>query len=332
MAPSAYDGGVMTAPHTRAFMNQRIVNLNGQFVAESQARLSIYDSGVTMGDMAFEVTRTFHHRPFRLRQHLERLFHSLAAIRVEAGVSLDEIESLTLETLERNLPTEPAEVDWNIIHNVSRGPAAAFIEAISPADARPTVAISCFPLTRKLAALAPSYESGLDLVVPAQPAIGRELLDPTIKTRSRIHYHIANFQAHDVLPGAWAVLATPDGRVTEGTSGNFFMVRGGQLVTPPAEDVLSGITRGVILELACELEIATAERAVQLSEAAAADEMFLTSTSIGILHGRSFNQNSVSDGRIGLVTRRLRDALGRHVGLDFGDQARQYARMLGTSG
>jgi branched-chain amino acid aminotransferase len=281
-----------------------------------------------MGDMAFEVTRTFEHRPFRLRHHLERLFHSLRVIRTDPGISLDEFERLTLETLRLNLPTEASDVDWNIIHNVSRGPAAAFAEAFTASELRPSIAISCFPLTRKLAAIAPFYQAGLDLVVPPQRAIPRELLDPTIKTRSRIHYHLANFQAHDIQPGAWALLATPDGRLTEGTSGNFFLVQRGTLFTPRQEDVLSGVTRGVVLALAARLGIPSAERDLDFDDASRADEMFLTSTSIGILHARSYCGRPVGDGQIGPITRRLREALNAEVGLDFGEQARHYAQRL----
>jgi branched-chain amino acid aminotransferase len=310
-------------------MPERIVFLNGQFVPESQARLSIYDSALTMGDMAFEVTRTFRGRPFRLRQHLERLFHSLKAIRTDPGLTLEELEQLTQETLALNLPLEPPEIDWNIIHNVSRGPAAAFVEAFDEAELTPSVVISCFPLTRKLAAVAPCYLEGLDLVVPPQPAIPRNLIDPTIKTRSRIHYHMANFQAHQIKRGAWAVLATPDGRLTEGTSGNFFVVRGGALFTPPAEDVLQGVTRGVILELAQKLGIDCREQTLRSDDAESAEEMFLTSTSIGLLHGRTFCGRVVRDGTIGPVTQVLREALNREVGLDIAAQARRYAELIG---
>lgn len=309
-------------------MSRRIVYLSGQFLPEAEARLSIYDSALTMGDLAFEVTRTFGHRPFRLRQHLERLFHSLSVIRTDPGMTIDQLEACTLETLALNLPTESSDVDWNIIHNISRGPAAAFSEAFSPDELRASVTISCFPLTRKLAALADLYDTGLDLVIPAQRAIPRELLDPTIKTRSRIHYHLANYQAHDMLPGAWAVLATPAGNLTEGTSGNFFMATRGKLMTPREGDVLSGVTRGVVLELASRLGLTVEERDISQQEALAADEIFLTSTSIGILHARTFQRQIIGTGQIGPLTARLRAALTEEVGIDIAQQARRYARQL----
>lgn len=318
--------------------SRRIVYLSGRFVPEHEARLSIYDTSLTTGDMAFEVTRTILGEPFRLRHHLERLAHSLAVLRIDPGVSLDELEAITHETLARNRPSEAADVDWNIIHNVSRGPAGPFADAFAPEELRPTVVVSCFPLVEKLAALADAYDAGLDLVVPGQRAIPSTLLDATIKTRSRLHYHQAAYQAEDRMPGASAVLVDPDGYLTEGTTGNVFLVRGGVLETPEPRNLLVGVTRGVVLELAAREGIATREANLTVDDARAADEIFLTSTSIGILHGRSFEGRAVGDRgggaqsvgarSAGPITRRLRDAFSREVGLDFAVQARAYSRRL----
>ncbi len=309
-------------------MSQRVVYLNGQFVAEDEARISIYDSASIMGDAAFEVTRTFHHRPFRLRYHLERLAHTLAVLQIDPGLTLDELEAITLETLARNLPTEVTSVDWNIIHNVSRGPARDFLTSFAPEQRRPTITISCYPLTWKLAALATAYDTGVDLVIPAQRAIPTSLLDASIKTRSRVHYQLATLQAAAKQAGSLAIMVDPDGFLTECTSANVFLVRDGQLLTPELRNVLPGVTRGVILELADRLGIACREQNLSPADAQNADEIFVTSTSIGILHARSFEGRPVGDGRVGQISRRLREALTTEVGLDFASQARDYAVRL----
>lgn len=310
-------------------MTSRVVYWNGRFVPESEARLSIYDSALVMGDMAFEVTRTCRQVPFRLGEHLDRLWHSLEVLEIDPGLSRAELAEITAETLARNLPSEAADVDWNIIHNVSRGPAGAFVEAFSSVERRPTVLVSCFPLAAKLAALAPAYETGLDLVVPAQRALPGWLQDNSIKTRSRVAFQLANQQAQRLRPGASAVLVDPDGFLTEGTSGNLFVARQGALATPPLDCVLPGVTRGVILELASRLGIATTETPFSPADARGADEVFLSSTSIGILHARSLDGATIGDGRLGPVTRRLREALFAELGLDLAAQARGYASRIG---
>ena len=100
-------------------MSVRTVYFNGAFVPESEARVSIFDSALMYGDMAFEMTRTFNHKPFRLREHLERLYGSLRLLEIDCGLTIDEMERATLATLERNIPTVSADVDWQIMHDVS---------------------------------------------------------------------------------------------------------------------------------------------------------------------------------------------------------------------
>lgn len=309
-------------------MSRRVVYFNGHFVPEAEARVSIYDSALVVGDMAYEVTRTIGHRPFRLEQHIERLRHSLNAMQIDPGMSDHELSRCTLETLHRNLPTEAGDVEWNIIHNISRGPAGAFRQAFSAEETRPTVSIGCFPLTHRQAALASAYRTGVDLVVPQQRSIPSQLLDSSIKTRSRWHLQLANMQADDKCAGSTAVLIDPDGYMTEGTNGNVFLVHGGRLLTPTTRNLLPGITRGLILDLARRIGIPTAEADINLAEAARADEMFMTSTSIGILHARSFEGESIAGGNLGPITTRLRKALSDEIGLDFAAEAQRYAEAI----
>ena len=101
-------------------MSKRVVYFNGQHVSESEARVSIFDSALMVGDMAFEMTRTFSGKPFTLSAHLKRLYASLRLLEIDCGLTIDEMERITLETLERNRPTEPSDMEWWIMHNVSR--------------------------------------------------------------------------------------------------------------------------------------------------------------------------------------------------------------------
>lgn len=303
----------------------RIVYFNGRFVPEREARLSIYDAALLMGDMAYEVTRTIHQRPFRLRDHLERLWRSLAVLRMDPSLTIDALERVTLETLHRNLPLEGADIDWNIVHDVSRGPAEEYRAAFAPEELRPTVLVRCFPLAEKLARLAPSFESGIDLVVPAQRSIPSTVLDSHFKSRSRVHFQLANLQAKDLLPGATAALVDPDGFLTEGTSGNLFCVEQGALLTPTPRNILPGVTRNIVLRLAERLGIRSSEADITMDRAARSEEMFVTSTSIGVLHARSFERQAIGDGGMGPRTQQLRSALYEEVGLDFAAQAASYA-------
>ena len=307
-------------------MSQRIVYFNGEFVPESQARVSIYDSALTMGDMAFEVTRTVHGRPFRLDDHLARLYHTLDALRIDCGLSVAEMRAITEVTLARNLPTEPAEVDWNVIHNVSRGPTAANFAALRRGNAtdrdrellfaggKARLAGRCLRDRHRRRGAGTALDS-------RRPA--RRFAE----NRSRLHYQLANLQANEMRPGAWAILTDPAGHLTEGTSGNVFLVRHGMLMTPKAENLLPGITRQMVLELAVGAKIRVLESDLTPADAAEADEMFMTSTSIGILHVRNFAGRVIGAGGIGPITARLRASLCDAVGLDFAAQAARYAEL-----
>lgn len=310
-------------------MSQRVVYFNGRFVPESEARVSIYDSALTLGDMAYEVTRTCHGTPFRLREHIERLRHSLAVIGVDPRMTADELHAVTLETVRRNRELCEPHVDFQIIHNVSRGPAAGYEEAFLPAEFRPTVIVSCYPLTQRLARLAPAYQTGIDLVLVRQRAIPGELLDAEIKTRSRLHFQLANLEAQ--RRGGTAVLLDPTGHLTEGTSGNLFLVRGGAVLTPARGNLLPGFTRGLVLDLARQLGLPAEETQLTPRDAALADELFVTSTSIGILHARSFDGTAVGGGALGNITARLRAALDAAAGVNFAAQARAYAEIIGRN-
>ena len=139
-------------------MSVRTVYFNGAFVPESEARVSIFDSALMYGDMAFEMTRTFNHKPFRLREHLERLYGSLRLLEIDCGLTIDEMERATLATLKRNIPTESADVDWQIMHDVSRGPlplyGTSFADGICP-----TVSINCWPLISHMGGFAATMSS-----------------------------------------------------------------------------------------------------------------------------------------------------------------------------
>lgn len=306
-------------------MANRIVYQNGRFVPESEARLSIYDSALIYGDMVYEVVRTLAGRPYRLGEHLERLSESLATLAIDPGISLNEMERIALETLAKNQANEADDIDWQLMINISRGPAAAFPLAFAPTEQRPTIVISCYPLVTRLGKLAAAYTDGVDLFVARQRAIPPELLPIHAKVRSRFHYRLADLEAHRRGHGEWPVLVDPDGNVTEGTSYNLFAFCHGRLWTAPESDVVVGITRRVVLDLADALGMATLEDKLPLTEVRTADEMFVTGTSIGILHARSLDGAPLGDGKIGPRTLQLREALHAELGLDIAEQARRYA-------
>jgi branched-chain amino acid aminotransferase len=308
-------------------MSKRVVYFNGQFVPESEARVSIFDSALMYGDMAFEMTRTYNQQPFKLREHLERLYCSLRLLEIDCGLSMDEMEQITQETLAKNLPTEPDDMDWQIMHDVSRGPLALYRTAFSE-PLRPTVSINCWPLIVHMGAFASNYANGVHIVIPAQQALPAHLLDPKAKTRSRLHYQMAILQAGRMGAGCWPVLLDPDGYLAEGPGWNIFLVKNGELLMPEPRNILLGVSRATTLELAQQLGIPTREMNLGRYDALMADEIFCTATTYALVHATSFEGHVIGDGGPGPAFLRLAEAWKSRVGVDFVAQANGYAARL----
>ena len=149
---------------------QRKVYFNGEYVSETEARVSIFDAALMFGDMVFEMTRTYNGKPFRLREHLERLFASMKMIEIDCGMSLDEMTARTMETMELNAPVIPKNLDIQIMHNVSRGPLSLY-RSVFPEGLRPTVTINCWPMIEHLSWLDGIYESGVHAVLTPQRSV-----------------------------------------------------------------------------------------------------------------------------------------------------------------
>lgn len=308
-------------------MSQRTVYFNGRLVPEAEARVSIFDSALMYGDMAFEMTRTYNRKPFKLREHLDRLYGSLRLLEIDCGLTLDEMERITLETLESNLPTESAEMDWQIMHDVSRGPLDVYHTSF-PEGIHPTVSINCWPLITHMGGFAPKYASGVDVVIPAQQALPAHLVDPKAKTRSRLQYQMANLQAARLGAGHWPVLLDPDGFLAEGSGWNIFLVSDGELLTPEPRNILLGVSRATTIELARELGIPVRQTNLGRYEALRADEIFCTATTYALVHAKTFEGQVIGNGEPGPIFSRLLDAWKQSVGIDFVAQARDYAEQL----
>src|SRR5438552_4529772 len=131
------------------------------------------------------------------------------------------------------------------MHAVSPAPLDIYRAACSP-GMRPTISINGWPLITHMGSFAPKYASGVELVIPAQQTLPAHLVDPKAKTRSRLHYQMAQLQAKRMGANAWPVLLDPDGFLAEGPGWNLFLVKKGVLYTPEPRNILLGVSRAVV--------------------------------------------------------------------------------------
>ena len=308
---------------------ERLVYLNGKFVPERDARISVFDSAMMFGDMVFDAMRSFNGKQFLLRQHLERLYRGIKMLRIPIKETMAEMEALVHRTVEMNQPAFLPTDEHRIMINVSRGPLSIY-KMVFDGKLEPTVVIFDFPVKWTVAALAHLFDDGIHLVTPSQRAIPAQLLDPKIKNRSRMHYMVANLEVSLVNdPNAWALLLDPDGFVAEGTGSNFFIVSDGKLLTPEPRNVLRGTRRGYILELAGRLGIPAGECNLELYDVINADEAFFTSTAFSMLPCIKINGLTIGDGKTGPVFKRLLAAWSEDVGVDILAQTKAFAAEVG---
>jgi branched-chain amino acid aminotransferase len=295
----------------------RFAWFNGRFLPEHQVLIPFRDRSWRYGDGVFDMTRTFNGRAFRLKEHIARLYRSLRYLRLDPGISPQELIDVSEEIIARNEPLRAAAGDWWIGQRVSRGVDPIGDEV--PEHLGPNVVVECTPLP--LQARARQFRDGLDVWTPAQRRIAPDMLSARAKTHNYLNMIVAeqSVKAHD--PEGWAVLLDVNGNLAEGIGSNIFVVRDDKLFTPSEHYVLPGISRQMTLDLAHKLGIAVLEGDIDLFDAATADEMFLTSTSLCIAGVRSFNGAKVGGGQVpGQVTKRLTDAYIAEVGCDFVQQ------------
>ncbi len=297
-------------------MSELTVFLNGSFVPESEAKVSVLDTGFNAGDGVYDVTRTFGQKPFRLREHTERLFRSLRYTRIDCGFSSEEMEKITMEVLERNQPLLSKDDDVALWQVVSRG---ARSSRGNRAAGKATVAVYCVIIGFR--EFARQYIEGVKLVIPSTRRIPPQCLEPKAKITNKMNHNMAIFEAKQVDPHAIPLMLDLDGNISESNAHNFFLVMSDKLCTPSSKNVLDGITKNAIIELAAKLGIEVVDGNLTPYDAYNAEEAFLASTSPTIIPVQSINGSRPTRDIPGPITKRLIRAWSEMVGIDIVAQA-----------
>ena len=308
-------------------MKEPIAYLNGEHLPASQATLPVYDSGVVLGATVAEMTRTFGHQLFRLNEHLDRLFHALEYMQFDTGLTKDEFRKLSIEIVENNVRWLDKENDLGLTHFVTAGTFATY-DKITPERhvTRPTVCIHTFPLPFSL--WAEKLKAGQQLVTPNIRHVPPQCYDPAIKNRSRLHYYLADQEARRVVPGATALLLDIDDHVTETIAANFIMVCDRTLISPMLKNILPGISRKTVFELASNLGLQTVEKDILVEDVIEADEAFTTSTSYCMMPVTHINNVPIGNGKPGPVYRTLIAAWSKRVGVNITTQITSHGRAF----
>ncbi|OAT82374.1 branched-chain-amino-acid transaminase [Desulfotomaculum copahuensis] len=269
-----------------------IIYLNGQYVPEEQAVVSVFDHGLLYGDGIFEGIRAYYNHVFKLEEHLVRLYESARSLGLNIPISKAEMEEVVLETCRRNNLK-----DAYIRLVVTRGRGDL---GLDPRNC-PTPTIFCIAASIQLY---PDelYERGMELVtVPTRRNL-TEASNPQIKSLNYLNNIFAKMEA-SLMGAPEGLLLNQEGYVAEATGDNIFIIKNGVLITPPPfAGILVGVTRNTIMQIAREKGMPVEEKLFTRHAIYTADECFLTGTAAEAIPVVKLDGREIGSGRPGEMT------------------------------
>jgi branched-chain amino acid aminotransferase len=281
----------------------RNIWLDGKIVDESDAKISVFDHGLLYGDGIFEGIRFYNGRVFRLSEHIERLYLSAKALLLKMPWTLEEVCEATLQTIRANNLN-----DGYVRLVVTRGIGDLGLNPyLCP---NPSMFIIASGITLYPAEL---YENGLEVVTCSTRRPTPASLSPQVKSLNYLNNVMAKVEA--LKAGAKeGLMLNEQGYVAECTGDNVFVVKKGEVITPPVSDgSLDGITRQVIFELCSELGISIREMSMARYDIYTADESFLTGTAAETIPMVKLDERAIGDGKPGPISLRLIEAYRQKV-------------------
>lgn len=268
-----------------------VVYLNGEYLPQSQAKVSVLDRGFLFGDGVYEVVPVFGGRPLRLNEHLDRLNRSMNRVSLQNPLTANEWNEIFQTLLDRNPGT-----DRSIYLQVTRGAAAIRDLSVDP-EIRPTV----FVMVNEIK---PVDYAQLEAGIEAITVEDFRWKACDIKSVSLIANVMVRLYANQ--SSVVDAVMVRDGLLTEATASNVFVVRNGVISTPPKSDcLLPGITRDLVLELALANGFEVHERDINVTELETVDEIWLTSSTREIAPVVKINTHVIGNGVAGPVWRKI---------------------------
>lgn len=278
-------------------MADQIVFVNGEFVPAAEARISVFDHAVLYGDGVYDTAICWNRRMFKLEEHLDRLFRSLAYVKLDAPYERGELRRLILETVRRN-DLEHAYVKTIVTRGTTEKP------LLDASGAEPGCIIFALPYLSLVGDEA--RRRGVRLKTSTLRRTPVSSLDPRVKSLNYLNIVLGLIEAK-AADADTAVMLDTDGHVAEGAGFNVFTVDG-RAVSTPAAGILEGITRETVLELAGELGLTPSRRSLTLYDLYTADEVFLTSTAGGIMPVREVDGRVIGTGEPGPIYQQIAEA------------------------
>jgi branched-chain amino acid aminotransferase len=279
-----------------------VIYLNGEFVPEKEAKVSVLDHGFLYGDGVFEGIRAYNGRIFALDEHVDRFFESAKSIMLELPLSRKEMREAILETVRRNGLRDA------YIRPVASRSSARWSSI--PSSTKPTLVIIVDAEVRHPEDMGKTTvgEKGVKVITTTLRRNGPDVLSPRVKSTNYLNNILAKLQAH--AAGAQdAIFLNAQGLVCELTGDNLFIVKESRVLTPPLwVGLLDGITRKAIMRVSRDVGLEVSEEPLTLHDLYTSDECFASATRLEILPIVSIDGRQIGSGTRGPITAKIRQA------------------------
>ena len=274
----------------------RTVYLNGEYLPENEAKVSIFDRGFLMADGVYEVTSVLDGKLVDFDGHAVRLERSLTELGMKNPISKEDLLAVHRELVSLN-----DVVEGGVYLQITRG-APADRDFVFPDPETTPCTVVLFTQSKPVVTESAASKNGIKVISIAYERWGRR----DIKTVQLLYTSMGKMMAKAAgCDDAWLV---EDGQVTEGTSNNAYIVKGNRIITRAlSNDILHGITRAAVLRFAKEAQMEVEERNFTIEEAQGADEAFITSATMFVNGVVEIYGAMIGDGTPGNVSKRLRE-------------------------
>ena len=270
--------------------------LGHELVPVSDAKVSVFDHGLLYGDGVFEGIRIYNGKIFKVQAHIKRLFESARAIRLDVPLTPDQVSQAMHDSMKAN----GIDGDGYIRLLVTRG--IGLLGLSIGHTANPMVIV----IADKIQLYPPEvYARGLHCIFSSLARNHPNTTSPRVKSLNYLNNIMAKAEAKDAGADE-AIMLTIDGHISECTGDNIFLIKNGEVFTPPtSEGILEGITRGLVIELARNRGVNISEKAMIRHDVYVADEIFATGTAAEVIPITQVERRPVGDGTPGPLTKQM---------------------------
>jgi branched-chain amino acid aminotransferase len=271
-----------------------IIYIDGKYLPEGLAKVSVFDHGLLYGDGVFEGIRAYNGRVFRLKEHIDRMYDSAKTLDIRPPISKEEMAEVICEVLRRNKLA-----DAYIRPIITRGVGDLGLDPRKcPKASVIVIAVTWGAMYGDL------YEKGLKAVTVSVRRNPPECLPPNVKSLNYLNNILAKIEAN-YKGGDEAIFFDTNGYISEGSGDNLYVVKNGEILTPYTLNNLRGVTRMVVLEIAESLGITVKEQNLGYFDLYTADELICTGTAAEVAPITWVDGRVIGTGRPGPITRQL---------------------------